>query len=136
MVATHSPTHPATNIPPSLPPYLPTPAYLPTYPATNLTVRAFRKLMSIYVFSYFPFGFEGRMWDLIVSAPDHCLSFYYLYTYLSTYLPSNLPTNIQTYLSTFPVTYLPTLVLPTYQYIHTFIRIVPIVPHPTFSGSH
>ena len=28
----------------------------------------------IYVFSYFPFGFEGRMWDLIVSFPDHCLS--------------------------------------------------------------
>ena len=28
------------------------------------------------VFSYFPFGFEGRMWDLIVSVPDHCLSFY------------------------------------------------------------
>ena len=27
-------------------------------------------------FSYFPFGFEGRMWDLIVSVPDHCLSFY------------------------------------------------------------
>ena len=25
----------------------------------------------------FPFGFEGRMWDLIVSAPDHCLSFYF-----------------------------------------------------------
>ena len=23
-----------------------------------------------------PFGFEGRMWDLIVSVPDHCLSFY------------------------------------------------------------
>ena len=38
---------------------------------------AFRKLSSIYVFSYFPFGFEGRMWDLIVSAPDHCLSFYF-----------------------------------------------------------
>ena len=36
---------------------------------------AFRKLPSIYVFSYFPFGFEGRMWDLIVSVPDHCLSF-------------------------------------------------------------
>ena len=35
-----------------------------------------RKLRSIYVFSYFPFGFEGRMWDLIVSVPDHCLSFY------------------------------------------------------------
>ena len=22
------------------------------------------------------FGFAGRMWDLIVSVPDHCLSFY------------------------------------------------------------
>ena len=33
------------------------------------------KLLSIYVFSYFPFGFEGRMWDLIASVPDHCLSF-------------------------------------------------------------
>ena len=32
--------------------------------------------LEIYVFSYFPFGFEGRMWDLIVSVPDHCLSFY------------------------------------------------------------
>ena len=28
-------------------------------------------------FSYFPFGFEGRIWDLIVSVPDHCLSFYF-----------------------------------------------------------
>ena len=38
---------------------------------------AFRELSSIYVFSYFPFGFEGRIWDLIVSVPDHCLSFYF-----------------------------------------------------------
>ena len=38
---------------------------------------AIGKLPSIYVFSYFPFGFEGRMWDLIVSVPDHCLSFYF-----------------------------------------------------------
>ena len=38
---------------------------------------AFHKLSSIYVFSYFPFGFEGRIWDLIVSVPDHCLSFYF-----------------------------------------------------------
>ena len=38
---------------------------------------AFRKLSSIYIFSYFPFGFEGRMCDLIVSVPDYCLSFYY-----------------------------------------------------------
>ena len=45
---------------------------------------AFRKLPSIYVFSYFPFGFEGRMWDLIVSIPDHCLSFYL--TNLDNYL--------------------------------------------------
>ena len=38
---------------------------------------AFRKLSSVYVFSYFPFGFEGRIWDLIVSVPDQCLSFYF-----------------------------------------------------------
>ena len=42
----------------------------------RFTASAFRKLPSIYVFSYFPFGFEGRMWDLTVSIPDHCLSFY------------------------------------------------------------
>ena len=27
--------------------------------------------------------FEGRMWDLIVSVPDHCLSFYFLYQYIA-----------------------------------------------------
>ena len=43
----------------------------------RLTASAFRKLPSIYVLSYFPFGFEGRVWDLIVSVPDHCLSFYF-----------------------------------------------------------
>ena len=43
----------------------------------RFTASAFRKLPSVYVFSYFPFGFEGRMWDLIVSDPDHCLSFYF-----------------------------------------------------------
>ena len=42
----------------------------------RFSASAFRKLPSIYVFSYFPFGFEGRMWDLIVSVLDHCLSFY------------------------------------------------------------
>ena len=26
------------------------------------------------------FGFEGRMWDLIVSVPDHCLSFCFLWS--------------------------------------------------------
>ena len=44
----------------------------------RLTASAFRKLQSIYVFSPFPFGFEGRMWDLIVSVPDHCISCYFL----------------------------------------------------------
>ena len=44
----------------------------------RFTASAFRKLPSIYVFSYFPFGFEDRMWDLIVSVPDHCLSFDFL----------------------------------------------------------
>ena len=39
-------------------------------------MRAFRKLLSVYVFSYFPFGIECRIWDLILSVPDHCLSFY------------------------------------------------------------
>ena len=39
--------------------------------------KVLRKLPSMYVFSYFPFGFGGRMWDLIVSVPDHCLSFYF-----------------------------------------------------------
>ena len=46
------------------------------YMSRFFEVARFRKLPSIYVFSYFPFGFEGRMWDLIVSVPDHCLSFY------------------------------------------------------------
>ena len=44
----------------------------------RFSASAFRKLPSVYVFSYFPFGFEGRMWDLIVSVPDHCFSFYLL----------------------------------------------------------
>ena len=35
----------------------------------RFTARAFRKLLSIYVFSYLPFGFEGRIWDLIGSVP-------------------------------------------------------------------
>ena len=43
----------------------------------RFTASAFSKLLSVYVFSYFPFGFQGRIWDLIVSVPDHCLSFYF-----------------------------------------------------------
>ena len=33
----------------------------------------------MYVFSYFPLGFEGKLWVLIVLVPDHCLSFYSTY---------------------------------------------------------
>ena len=43
----------------------------------RFTAIVFCKLLSVYVFSYFPFGFEGRMWDLIVLVPDHCLFFYF-----------------------------------------------------------
>ena len=39
----------------------------------RFTARIFRKLLSIYVYCNFPFGF-----DLIVSVPDHCLSFYFI----------------------------------------------------------
>ena len=42
----------------------------------RFAARACRKLMSVYVFSYFPFGFEGRICDLIVSVPDDCLPLY------------------------------------------------------------
>ena len=38
----------------------------------RFTARSFRKLPSIYVFSCFPFGLGGEVWDLIVSVPDHC----------------------------------------------------------------
>ena len=43
----------------------------------RFTARAFSKLLSIYVFSYFPFGFGDRIWDLIISVSDYCLSFYF-----------------------------------------------------------
>ena len=55
----------------------------------RFTASAFRKLLSVYVFSYSPFGFEGRMWDLIVSVPGHCLSFYFevhMRSYLRAYV--------------------------------------------------
>ena len=34
--------------------------------------------------SYFPFGFEGGIWDLIVSVPDHLSSFLLFYDVLVT----------------------------------------------------
>ena len=42
---------------------------LPRVPFVNC-----RQFMYLVIF---PFGFEGRIWDLIVSVPDHCLSFYF-----------------------------------------------------------
>ena len=32
----------------------------------------------LFVCASFSFCFEGRMWDLIVLIPDHCLSIYFL----------------------------------------------------------
>ena len=33
------------------------------------------------------FGFEGRIWDLIVSVPDHCLSFsFFLYIFFHDFI--------------------------------------------------
>ena len=66
------------------------------------TVHAFRKLSSVYVFSYFPFGFEGRIWDLIVSVPDHCLSFYFCFCLSAMVIRSTcarLPVCVRTYVS-------------------------------------
>ena len=40
-------------------------------------VQNFKQLcFSVVVLSFLIADFEGRMWDLIVSVPDHCLSFY------------------------------------------------------------
>ena len=50
---------------------------------TGFTARAFRKLLSFYVFSYFPFGFEGKIWDLIESVPDHWLFFFFTFQFNS-----------------------------------------------------
>ena len=55
----------------------------------RFSASAFRKLPSVYVSSYFPFGFEGRMWDLIVSVPHHCLSFYFGLSHVKLTLSGN-----------------------------------------------
>ena len=44
----------------------------------TFTVLVFRESLSICVSAFFPFGFEGGMWDdLIVLVPDHCLCFHF-----------------------------------------------------------
>ena len=54
----------------------------------RFTARAFRKLLSVYVFSYFPIGFEGR----ILSVPDHCVYFYFRTISSTCNLPIFVPT--------------------------------------------
>ena len=41
----------------------------------RFTVRVYCESLSVCVCAYFPTGFEGGMWNLIVSVPDHCVSF-------------------------------------------------------------
>ena len=43
-------------------------------------IVAFRKLLSIYVFSYFPFGFEGRMYQFPIIAYFFTLDIYFFAT--------------------------------------------------------
>ena len=38
----------------------------------RLTLCSLR-IISVCNFSYFPFRFEGRIWDLIAPIPGHCL---------------------------------------------------------------
>ena len=52
---------------------------LPRVPFVNC--RQFMYLVK----TNFPFGFEGRIWDLIVSVPDHCLSFYIINAWSTLY---------------------------------------------------
>ena len=47
----------------------------------TLTKVVSSELLLIYVFSHFPFGIEGRMWDLTVSVPDQCLYFYFKFSH-------------------------------------------------------
>ena len=40
----------------------------------QFAVHVCRECLSICVYAFFPFDFEGGMWDLIVLVPDHCLN--------------------------------------------------------------
>ena len=55
-------------------------------------MRVLRGRLSVCECASFPFGFEGRMWDLVVLVPDHCLSFYFaLATVLMEYCTESCP---------------------------------------------
>ena len=43
----------------------------------GLPCMSFMNIYQFYV--HFSFGFEGRMWDVIVLILDHCLSIYFSY---------------------------------------------------------
>lgn len=40
-----------------------------------------RELLSLNVFTSFPFVCEGGIWGLIILVLDHCLRFYYITTF-------------------------------------------------------
>ena len=43
------------------------------------TARAFLyTAVNLCIYVFFSFDFEGRIWDLILSVHDHCLSFYFI----------------------------------------------------------
>ena len=44
----------------------------------HFTVLFFRARYQFYVCPFYPLGFEGWMWYLIVLFPDYCLSVYFV----------------------------------------------------------
>ena len=52
----------------------------------------------MYLVIFLLVGFEVRIWDLIVSVPDHCLSFYFTFT-VSYHIKSSLVRHIEDYLT-------------------------------------
>ena len=42
-------------------------------------MHVFRERLSIRIYVFFPFGFVGGMWHLIVLVPGHFLSFHFAF---------------------------------------------------------
>ena len=77
------------------------------------------KVYQFFVCPSFPIGFEGRIWDLIVLIPDHCLSIYFttipFHLVLSTDALSELAKSIPGHfliLSFYSLFFLPLLLFP------------------------
>ena len=111
-------------------------------PNPNYTLPKPYPFIITYPIHYATFGFEGRMWDLIVSVPDHCLSFYFGYPdweSVTLCMYQHYPT-LDTYLSlsfhsdTLPE-YLP---YPTNRRKKTlpYIEYLPHLPHPRHLSLH